>query len=59
MAATRRPLFRSVSFLAWRLAEFHSPREHFMVVAPEIVGMQKQKDPAAGLVANPVRVLGG
>lgn len=43
---------RAIGFVAWRLVELDAFRQHCLVVAGKIVGFEKEKDPAAGLVAD-------
>src|SRR5260370_34543057 len=47
----------SVGLLFRRPGKLHSASTVLVVIPPEIVGLQKEKDPATGLVANPAALL--
>src|SRR5258708_38548059 len=46
----------SVTLLPRLFTETNSPLLHRLKVLPEIVSMQKQKNPASGLASNPLRL---
>ncbi len=48
----------AVGLFARRPCELYFARGHFIVVTPEIVGVQKKEDSSAGLVADTTRLLG-
>src|ERR1700688_2199914 len=49
----------AIGFLAGCAAEVHAAGRHPLIVAPEVVGVQEQKDAAASLVADAAGLLGG
>src|SRR5260370_1443829 len=48
----------AVGLFAGGPCELYFARRHFIVVTPEIVGVQKKEDSPAGLVADTTRLLG-
>src|SRR5688500_19873776 len=48
---------RTVRFDLRLAAELHADRDHAVVVTPEVVGIEKEEDATAGLVADRVFLL--